>query len=578
MRHVTCGVCLVNPDKDDGLVLSALEDRGASYGTLWFKLLFIGFLQPDGKNELAEYICSRCAARVEDAYELKLQCLKTSMFWCDKNTSQPLKDFNSNDISTEIPESERPLSTAPNNSPDLIKTTSIYQAGTPRIPEPERSTSIACINSPDIMETTSNDQAGPPRSLGSEQTTSIAPNHSPDLIQTTVIDQADSPTVPSILASAYDMFACVQKMSTTLKLNMSLLSEAIHFMENTISLLTVLFPLKEISEPVKKSVQSIRSEAESWKIRSSMVHDAANFVLQVSSHNILPGVMSRCCKGSPKQIQTDISERKPTLTGISCENSCSAVSSSPSNVLDETNLSSNTPSTPNSDSVEILSKNSSDSIEPSRSSDFAADEVHFVRRSFRSRVSVDHLVYWPSFRKQGTSSSKSSSRLRSSRKCVEQPKTSTEALDSLLLRRNADPNSHKQKAMKDEKWSIVSKKKASIDDTLKDEVEETAMKVEDEVGENLKPLSLSEGSLKKCRICHKTLSSNRNLQAHLKMHTGSSPFPCSYCSKSFSSGWNRAQHERVHTGIKPYVCDICQESFRYNVTLRHHKSKRHNIS
>lgn len=516
MGHLTCGVCLSNLEKDGGDELSALEDhlQRTSYDELWFKLQFIGFFQPQKRDELPEYICTGCALRTEDAYELKLQCLKTSAaYCCGSITPLPIKDLNSNNqFGKELPACSEPTS-----------------ASSPK-------------NLPDPIETASNEESG-------------------------------TSTIPTILASAYDMFACVQSLSTTLKYNMSLLSDAIHYMENTISLLTVLFPLKEISDAIKKSVQTIKSEAESWKIRSSMLHDAASFVRQVSSQNFLSGI----AKSAKESLKTKtIKSPKPTLTTTSSSSNGSVVA--PSNILPDNKLiSPNSSSVPNSDS-EVLRKENDNSTETTQGNgNLSCDEVQFVRRSFRSRCSVDHLVYWPSFRKQGTSNSKSGSKLKSSKKCMELPRTSTEALDSLLLKREVDTDSPKlQKTVKDEKWSIVPKKKA-LNDTHNDPVEGIASKVEDTKGGLSKSQNSSEGSLKICGICDKVLSSNRNLQAHMKMHTGSSPFPCSYCNKSFSSGWNRAQHERVHTGVKPYVCDICQESFRYNVTLRHHKEKRHTV-
>ncbi|KAJ4425723.1 hypothetical protein ANN_27919 [Periplaneta americana] len=79
-----------------------------------------------------------------------------------------------------------------------------------------------------------------------------------------------------------------------------------------------------------------------------------------------------------------------------------------------------------------------------------------------------------------------------------------------------------------------------------------------------------KGSLFKCNICGKFLSTQYSLTKHLRSHSGEKPFKCDVCGKCFLVCEALKVHLRSHTGEKPYKCDICSNSFSTKSILINH--------
>lgn len=562
MDMSTCRICLLSFDNADGRTRPVGDTAGSPQDSLCFKLDTIGFLQRSEISEVPCRLCWLCAARVEDAYDLKLQCLKASRSCGMENNGQ-------------------------SSLADIVASNPVVNSA---------------------------------KSLASQTILSLDASNLPEVIDLSCKKLPATSSVSIVSASARDMFTCVRSLSSTLQLNVSLLTNAIHFMENTLSLLTVLLSLREDSAAIKKSAQAIREEADLWKTKSALIEDASDFVREVSTTSFaLARPRPKCPEKILKVVETPLAYAKSSPSpGSQLVSSKRCTSESPlrqhpspkSRVsLDPTAITDppvpeqqkqNEPDIPGQDVCEDLSP---------------AEDGQSVRRSFRSRSIVDHLVYWPSFKKQGNGNTKTPSvKSKSSKKVLSHSTPSSESLDCLLLKRDVGSDSdNSSKIPEEEKWAIVRKRKNSSSpknekhvwklrikfgpsSSICNSASETSCQpkkseptendldeneddvADDENDEDFKIPVKEESPTKTCPICGKTLCSNRNLQAHIRMHTGVSPYQCTYCNKIFSSGWNRAQHERVHTGEKPYGCDICQESFRYNVTLRNHKAKVHNMS
>ena len=63
----------------------------------------------------------------------------------------------------------------------------------------------------------------------------------------------------------------------------------------------------------------------------------------------------------------------------------------------------------------------------------------------------------------------------------------------------------------------------------------------------------------KCSQCE--VASYSQLQSHMRIHTGETPFPCTQCDKAFSRKGNLQSHMRVHTEGKPYSCSNYDKAF-----------------
>lgn len=61
-----------------------------------------------------------------------------------------------------------------------------------------------------------------------------------------------------------------------------------------------------------------------------------------------------------------------------------------------------------------------------------------------------------------------------------------------------------------------------------------------------------------CHVCGKTY---RNMETHLRSHTGDKPYRCTVCTKSFPRVGALRRHRRIHTGERPYICEFCRKTF-----------------
>ncbi|XP_069978175.1 zinc finger protein 64 [Penaeus vannamei] len=73
--------------------------------------------------------------------------------------------------------------------------------------------------------------------------------------------------------------------------------------------------------------------------------------------------------------------------------------------------------------------------------------------------------------------------------------------------------------------------------------------------------------------CSFSTSSNKDLNRHIRKHTGEKPYRCDECGTCFSRGDKLKVHRRIHTNSRPYLCDEpgCQYRAIDSGSLRKHK-------
>ncbi|XP_062977969.1 putative zinc finger protein 56 [Elgaria multicarinata webbii] len=68
----------------------------------------------------------------------------------------------------------------------------------------------------------------------------------------------------------------------------------------------------------------------------------------------------------------------------------------------------------------------------------------------------------------------------------------------------------------------------------------------------------------KCSKCSKSFYDKATLREHLRIHAEKKPFMSLECREAFSWCDNISSHQRIHTGEKPFKCLECGKSFTQN--------------
>ncbi|XP_031720442.1 mucin-5AC-like [Anarrhichthys ocellatus] len=74
-----------------------------------------------------------------------------------------------------------------------------------------------------------------------------------------------------------------------------------------------------------------------------------------------------------------------------------------------------------------------------------------------------------------------------------------------------------------------------------------------------------------CQICNKGFFTKRDVEAHIRMHTGEKPFHCNLCEKKFARRVELNVHLRWHNGEKRHWCPFCGKGFLDFNNLKRHK-------
>ncbi|KAI1897108.1 hypothetical protein AGOR_G00079730, partial [Albula goreensis] len=77
-----------------------------------------------------------------------------------------------------------------------------------------------------------------------------------------------------------------------------------------------------------------------------------------------------------------------------------------------------------------------------------------------------------------------------------------------------------------------------------------------------------------CEVCHKRFSRRDKLNMHSRSHTGEKPHKCKYCAYAAADSSSLKKHLRIHYDERPFKCQICpyasRNSSQLTVHLRSH--------
>ncbi|XP_057700657.1 zinc finger protein 1 homolog isoform X2 [Corythoichthys intestinalis] len=88
-----------------------------------------------------------------------------------------------------------------------------------------------------------------------------------------------------------------------------------------------------------------------------------------------------------------------------------------------------------------------------------------------------------------------------------------------------------------------------------------------------KHIQMVHGKIKPfaCQICNKTFFTKRDVEIHLRIHTGEKPFHCDLCERKFTRKVELNVHLRWHNGEKRHWCPYCGKRFLDYNNLKRHK-------
>ena len=72
-----------------------------------------------------------------------------------------------------------------------------------------------------------------------------------------------------------------------------------------------------------------------------------------------------------------------------------------------------------------------------------------------------------------------------------------------------------------------------------------------------------------CIRCPKRFTMKKNLNRHMRIHTGNFNYYCDVCEKGFAQKGRYTDHIRGHKGLR-YYCEHCGKAFTSNEQYRHH--------
>ena len=78
-----------------------------------------------------------------------------------------------------------------------------------------------------------------------------------------------------------------------------------------------------------------------------------------------------------------------------------------------------------------------------------------------------------------------------------------------------------------------------------------------------------------CHLCEKKFTRRVELNVHLRWHNGEKRHWCSYCGKGFLDFNNLKRHKYTHTGEKPHTCPHCPKRFTQTGHLKKHLKNVH---